>query len=151
MAGASVALNVAPVAKVREAEAAAAVAQQVGIEGLEGGESRKRWWSWEESGTEKWHFRISPRQVSVVVVRWAEAMVFSKRAASKRWLEKYSEVNSRILARLQLHTYLDPNFTTAAVVIRFCRSNTSKMWKIKFRMNFKNVVEITSVADVDLG
>lgn len=113
--------------------------------------SRKRRWSWKESGTKKLHFAISPRQVSAVVVRWAEVMVFSKRAASKRWLEKYSEVNSRILACLQLQTYLDPNFTTAAVVIRFCRSNTSKMWKIKFRMNFKNVVEITSVADVDLG
>lgn len=139
MAVVSVALNVAPVAKVREAGAAAV--QRV----------RKRRRSWKESGTKKSHFAISLRQVSAVVVRWAEVMVFSKRAASKRWLEKYSEVNSRILACLQLQTYLDPNFTTAAVVIRFCRSNTSKMWKIKFRMNFKNVVEITSVADVDLG
>lgn len=78
-------------------------------------------------------------------------MVFSNWAASKRWLEKYSEVEIRIPANIHLHTYSELNFTTAAVIILFYRSNTSKMWKIKFRMNLKNVIEITSVADVDLG
>lgn len=57
MAVVSVALNVAPVAKVREAGAAAV--QRV----------RKRRRSWKESGTKKSHFAISPRQVSAVVVR----------------------------------------------------------------------------------
>lgn len=33
----------------------------------------------------------------------------------------------------------------------FCRSNTCKMWKIKFRMNFKNAAGITGVADADIG
>lgn len=78
-------------------------------------------------------------------------MVSSNWAASKRWLKEYSEVKIRIPANIQLHTYSELNFATAAVIILFCRSHTSKMWKIKYRMNFKNLVEITSVADVDLG
>lgn len=101
----------------------------------------------------KWHFPIIPKcgMCQRSWGWWAEVMVFSNWAASKRWLEKYSEVKIRIPANMQLHTYSELNFTTAAVIILLCRSNTSKMWKIKFRMNFKNVIEITSVADVDLG
>lgn len=64
---------------------------------------------------------------------------------------KYSEVKIRIPASIQLHSYSEQNFATAALKMLFCKSNTCKMWKIKFRMNFKNVTGITSAADVDLG
>lgn len=64
---------------------------------------------------------------------------------------KYSEVKIRIPASIQLHSYSELNFTTAALTMLLCRSNTCKMWKIKFRMNFKNATGITSVADADLG
>lgn len=64
---------------------------------------------------------------------------------------KYSEVKIRIPASIQLHSYSELNFTTAALLMLLCRSNTCKMWKIKFRMNFKNATGITSVADADLG
>lgn len=101
----------------------------------------------------KWHFLIILKhgRYQLSWEREAEVMVFSNQAASKRWWEKYSEVKFRIPANIQLHTYSELNFITAAIIILVCRSNTSKMWKIKFSMNFKNVIEITSVADVDLG
>lgn len=70
---------------------------------------------------------------------------------SFRKMGKYSEVKIRIPASIQLHSYSELNFTTAALTMLLCRSNTCKMWKIKFRMNFKNATGITSVADADLG